>query len=77
MRRYAALLSALRLAAGLMRLRLPTGKPNVVRTKAPLWTSGLPASRAPASPRTFLGVGTGLVKGYADGGGCIKMEMIA
>lgn len=38
-RRYTTLLSALRLAARLMRLRLPTGEPNGVKTKVLLWTN--------------------------------------
>lgn len=38
-RRYTILLSALRLAARLMRLRLPTGEPNGVKTKVLLWTT--------------------------------------
>lgn len=38
-RRYTILLSALRLAARLMRLRLPTGEPNGVKTKVLLWTN--------------------------------------
>lgn len=37
--RYTTLLSALRLAARLMRLRLPTGEPNGVKTKVLLWTN--------------------------------------
>lgn len=38
-RRYTILVSALRLAARLMRLRLPTGEPNGVKTKVLLWTN--------------------------------------
>lgn len=79
-RQYTTLLSALRLAARLMRLRLPTGEPNGVKTKVLLWTNNpslhhhtercwLPVT-TPALPRKCTYIGTRFLKVYADCGGC-------
>lgn len=79
-RRYTTLLSALRLAARLMRLRLPTGEPNGVKTKVLLQTNNLSLhyhtercwllANTPALPRKCTCIGTRFLKGYADCGGC-------
>lgn len=79
-RQYTTLLTALRLAARLMRWRLPTGESNGVKIKVLLWTSNpslhyhtercwlLP--NTPALPRKYTFIGTRFLKGYADCGGC-------
>lgn len=54
--RYTVLLSALRLAARLMRLRLPTGEPNGVKTKVLLWKNN--SSLHYCSDRCWLLVNT-------------------
>lgn len=79
-RRYTTLLSALRLAARLMRLRLPTGEPNGVKTKVLLWTNNPSLhyhterrwllANIPALPRKCIYIGTRFLEGYADSGGC-------